>query len=76
MNQSTTLFVGLDVHKDSISVAYAAATGAPIRPTSSDRSAPARRDIDKLMRRLQSKAARPRLRLRGRPLRLRACIAT
>lgn len=56
MEQPTTIFVGLDVHKDSISVSYAAA----------DRSEPPqflgqvgtrKADIDKLIRRLQSKSA-------------------
>src|SRR2546422_4222771 len=57
MNHSTTLFVGLDVHKDSISVAH----------VPDDRSAQVtfvgpvgtrQRDIDALVRRLQSKASR------------------
>jgi len=57
MQNTTTLFVGLDVHKDSIAVAYAP----------EDRSADAtflgpigtrQADIDKLVRRLQSKAPR------------------
>ena len=57
MNQPTTLFVGLDVHKDSIAVAHAV----------DDRSAEViyvgaigtrQADIDALVRRLQSKAAR------------------
>ena len=56
MQQPTTIFVGLDVHKDSISVAYAA----------SDRSEPPqfvgqigtrKSDIDKCIRRLQSKGS-------------------
>jgi len=56
MQQPTTLFVGLDVHKDSISVAYAAAglTEAPqfVGPIGTRQS-----DIDKLIRRLHSKAS-------------------
>ena len=57
MKQPTTLFVGLDVHKDSISVAHAA----------EDRSAEViyvgaigtrQADLDALVRRLHSKAAR------------------
>jgi transposase len=56
MQQPTTLFVGLDVHKDSISVAYAA----------DGRREPAQflgpigtrqYDVDKMIRRLRSKAA-------------------
>lgn len=58
MDKPTTLFVGLDVHKDSISVAHVV----------DDRSADVicvgaigtrQADIDTLVRRLQSKAARP-----------------
>ncbi len=56
MQQPTTLFVGLDVHKESISVSYAAADRreaphfvGPIRTR--------RCDIDKMIRRLQSKAS-------------------
>jgi hypothetical protein len=57
MHKPTTLFVGLDVHKDSISVAYAC----------EDRDADVifvgpigtlQRDFDKLVRRLHSKASR------------------
>ena len=55
MQQRTTLFVGLDVHKDSISVAYAAGglTESPqfVGPIGARQS-----DIDKLIRRLHSKA--------------------
>ena len=58
MGQPTTVFVGLDVHKDSISVAYA----------ETDRASPPeflgpigtrQCDIDKLVRKLLSKGARP-----------------
>jgi transposase len=56
MQQPTTLFVGLDVHKDSISVAYAAPgrTESPqfVGPIGTRQS-----DIDKLVRRLHSKAS-------------------
>ena len=56
MQQPTTLFVGLDVHKESISVSYAAADRreAPqfVGPIGTQR-----RDIDKMIRRLQSKAS-------------------
>jgi transposase len=55
MDQPTTLFVGLDVHKDSISVAYAAAdrSEAPhfVGPMGTRQS-----DLDKMIRRLRSKA--------------------
>ena len=55
MQQPTTLFVGLDVHKDSISVAHAASDSAEpahfVGPIGTRKS-----DIDKMIRRLQSKA--------------------
>jgi transposase len=57
MNKNTTLFVGLDVHKDSISVAHAEehCTDAPhfVGPIGT-----LQRDIDKLIRRLCTKARR------------------
>jgi transposase len=56
MSQSTTLFVGLDVHKDSISVAHVSA-----EPTADvvfvGRIGTRTADIDKLIRRLQSREA-------------------
>ena len=57
MHKPTTIFVGLDVHKDSISVAYACED----RDTEITFVGPIgtlQRDIDKLVRRLQSKASR------------------
>lgn len=57
MREGTTLFVGLDVHKDSISVAHVAA-----EPTADvvfvGRIGTRTADIDKLLRRLQSRAVR------------------
>ena len=57
MRKPTTLFVGLDVHKDSISVAYAAEDRCSavtfVGPIGTLQS-----DIDKLVRRLQSRASR------------------
>jgi len=56
MQQPTTLFVGLDVHKDSISVAYAAA-GSVAPAEFVGPIGPRKCDIDKLIRRLHSKAS-------------------
>jgi transposase len=57
MNQPTTLFVGLDVHKESIAVAHVvddrSAEVIYVGPIGTRQS-----DIDALVRRLQSKAAR------------------
>ena len=56
MQQRTTLFVGLDVHKDSISVAYAAA-GQDGSPQFVGQIRTRQCDIDKMVRRMQSKAS-------------------
>lgn len=57
MQEPTTVFVGLDVHKDSISVAYAA-SGCVDPPEFVGPIGTRKSDVDKLVRRLQSKAAR------------------
>ena len=56
MAQSTPLFVGLDVHKDSIAVAHAGGGAAP--PIFVGEIGSRQADIDQLLRRLQGKAAR------------------
>src|SRR5262244_2183339 len=54
MQQSSTLYVGMDVHKESIAVAYVAqAHGAEV--VSLGTIGPRQCDIDKLLRHLQSK---------------------
>ena len=57
MEEPTTLFVGLDVHKDSIAVAYAQANCSD-PPVFVGSIGTRQGDIDKLIRRLQSKASR------------------
>ena len=57
MEQPTTLCVGLDVHKDSIAVAYAEAHRTD-PPHFVGAIGMRQADLDKLIRRLQSKAAR------------------
>lgn len=56
MQQRTTVFVGLDVHKDSISVAYAAG-GRPEPAQFVGPIGTRQCDVDKLIRRLHSKAS-------------------
>jgi transposase len=56
MAQSTPLFVGLDVHKDSIAVAHAAG-GSTEPPVFVGAIGPRQADLDQLLRRLQGKTA-------------------
>ena len=55
MKNGNTLFVGLDVHTDSIAVAYAATAGAP-DPVHVGTIGTRQCDIDALVRKVQSKA--------------------
>jgi transposase len=55
MSQSSTLFIGMDVHKESIAVAYVAQThGAEV--TSVGAIGTRQCDMDQLIRKMQSKA--------------------
>ena len=56
MSEPTTLFIGLDVHKDSIAVAHAEAHRAD-PPHYVGAIGTRQADIDKLIRRLQAKAS-------------------
>ncbi|MFP3558087.1 IS110 family transposase [Paraburkholderia sp. SIMBA_049] len=58
MENDSTLYVGLDVHKDSITVAYALGTG---EVELLGRIGTTQTDIDRLCKRLQSKARRIRV---------------
>ena len=62
MTQPTPLCVGLDVHKDSISVAFAAG-GDTAPPHFLGQSGTRQCDMDKLVRRLQSRSRTPGLHL-------------
>jgi len=57
MAQSTPLFVGLDVHKDSIAVAHAVGGGTEL-PVYVGAIGTRQADLDRLIHRLQSKASR------------------
>src|SRR6266581_724234 len=57
MGNASTLHVGLDVHKDSIAVAYATEDGA-VAPVPFGTIGTRQCDIDALVRKLQSKSAR------------------
>ena len=55
MSQSSTLFIGMDVHKETIAVAYVAQDhGAEV--TSLDTIGTRQCDIDQLIRKMQSKS--------------------
>ena len=56
MAQSTPLFVGLDVHKDSIAVAHAAG-GSTEPPVFVGAIGPRQADLDQLLRRLHGKTS-------------------
>lgn len=56
MAQSTPLFVGLDVHKDSIAVAHATGNSAA-PPVFVGAIGSRQADLDQLLRQLQSKTA-------------------
>jgi transposase len=56
MRQPTPLFVGLDVHKDSIAVAHARAQSAD-PPVFVGQIGPRQADLDKLIRRLEAKTS-------------------
>jgi transposase len=58
MSQSSTLFIGMDVHKDSIAVAYVAQEhGAEVMSLGTIGTRQC--DIDQLIRKMQSKANPP-----------------
>jgi len=71
MAQSTPLFVGLDVHKDSIAVAHAQGQSAD-PPVFVGAIGPREADLAKLIRRLQAKTPKLVFRLRGGPVRRHA----
>jgi hypothetical protein len=68
VEHDSTVYVGLDVHKESNTAAYALGAGEVevLGETGTTKT-----DIDRLCKRLQSKARHILHRLRGRPVRLR-----
>ena len=60
MAQSSTLYIGMDVHKDSIAVAYVA-QDHDAEVVSLGTIGTRQCDIDQLIRKLQSKGQTPRL---------------
>jgi predicted NBD/HSP70 family sugar kinase len=58
MENDSTVYVGLDVHKDSITVAYAPGTGEVERP---GKIRTTKTDIDRLCKLLKSKARHVRV---------------
>ena len=60
MHQSSTLYVGMDVHKESIAVAYVAQEH-DAEVVSLGTIGTRQCDIDQLIRKLQSKSHTPRL---------------
>ena len=75
MAEPTPLFVGLDVHKDSIAVAHAQGQSAD-PPVFVGAIGTRQADLDKLIRRLQAKTPRAGVRVRSRARAATACIAT
>jgi hypothetical protein len=74
MAKSTPLFVGLDVHKDSIAVAHAGGRSEP--PVFVGEIGTRQADLDKLIRRLQGKTPTLRCASRTRPVPVAmGCIA-
>ena len=72
MENDSTLYVGLDVHKDSITVAYALGAG---EVELLGKIGTTKTDIDRLCKRLQSKARHLRVVYEAGPLRIRTLQA-
>jgi hypothetical protein len=70
MHQTSPLYVGMDVHQESIAVAYVAQDHAEV--VSLGAIGTRQCDLDTLIRKLQSKGHTPRLCLRSWPLRVLA----